>query len=69
MRLLGILLLTVPLFGQENGPARADWSHYGGTQSSWRYGALDQITSKLFHSEKEWTPPRLDSDTSLPRGL
>jgi alcohol dehydrogenase (cytochrome c) len=43
MRLLGILLLITPLLAQENGPARADWAHYGGTQSSWRYSALDQI--------------------------
>ena len=45
MRLLGILLLVTPLLAQESGPARADWAHYGGTQSSWRYSALDQINT------------------------
>lgn len=45
MRLLGILLLTVPLLAQENGSAQADWAHYGGTQFSWRYSSLDQINT------------------------
>jgi alcohol dehydrogenase (cytochrome c) len=30
---------------QDAGPTRADWPHYGGTQFSWRYSALDQINT------------------------
>jgi glucose dehydrogenase len=45
MRLLLFLLLAVPLSAQDNGPTRADWPHYGGTQLSWRYTALDQINA------------------------
>jgi alcohol dehydrogenase (cytochrome c) len=43
MRLLLVLLMAVPVYAQEGGPARTDWPHYGGTQLSWRYSALDQI--------------------------
>jgi alcohol dehydrogenase (cytochrome c) len=28
-----------------DGPAGADWGHYGGTVRSWRYSALDQINT------------------------
>jgi alcohol dehydrogenase (cytochrome c) len=45
MRFLLILLAAVPLFAQDGGPTRADWPHYGGTQLSWRYTALDQINT------------------------
>src|SRR5215470_8523509 len=45
MRILIPLLLTTTLYAQENGPTRADWPHYGGTQLSWRYSALDQINA------------------------
>ena len=45
MRFLLILLMALPLYAQDNGPARADWLHYGGTQLSWRYSALDQINT------------------------
>src|SRR2546422_11409873 len=46
MRSLVVLLfLAMPVYAQEGGPARADWPHYGGTQLSWRYSALDQINT------------------------
>src|ERR1041385_9301965 len=45
MRLLLVLVVAMPLYGQEGGAARADWPHYGGTQLSWRYSALDQINT------------------------
>jgi glucose dehydrogenase len=28
-----------------DGATRADWPHYGGSQFSWRYSALDQINT------------------------
>ena len=47
MRLLSILLASVVPFcsawAQEAGATHNDWPHYGGTQFSWRYSALDQI--------------------------
>ena len=45
MRFLLILFAAVPLYAQDAGPTRADWPHYGGTQLSWRYSALDQINT------------------------
>jgi alcohol dehydrogenase (cytochrome c) len=42
MRTLPILLSIAALCAQD-GATRADWPHYGGTQRSWRYSALDQI--------------------------
>jgi alcohol dehydrogenase (cytochrome c) len=48
MRTLGLLLcvLFVPSAGaQDAAAARADWPHYGGTQYSWRYSALNQINT------------------------
>lgn len=45
MRFLAILLLAFPLYGQDSGATRSDWPHYGGTQLSWRYSALDQINT------------------------
>jgi alcohol dehydrogenase (cytochrome c) len=45
MRFLLILFAAVPLSAQDAGPTRADWPHYGGTQLSWRYSALDQINT------------------------
>ena len=30
---------------QTDGPTLADWPHYGGTQLSWRYSALDQVNT------------------------
>jgi alcohol dehydrogenase (cytochrome c) len=50
MRFLPILL-TTSLFtisgalAQDAGATHADWPHYGGTQFSWRYSALDQINT------------------------
>ena len=46
-----LILSTVSLFtisgamAQDAGPTHADWPHYGGTQFSWRYSALDQINT------------------------
>ena len=44
-----LLLLALPAMYAQNGTAdgatRADWPHYGGTQLSWRYSALDQINT------------------------
>ncbi|MBV8842708.1 MAG: PQQ-dependent dehydrogenase, methanol/ethanol family [Bryobacterales bacterium] len=31
--------------GAADGATRADWPHYGGTQLSWRYTALDQVNT------------------------
>src|ERR1041385_9460668 len=46
MRFLPLLLLIAPAFAQDGaGSARADWPHYGGTQFSWRYSALDQVNT------------------------
>jgi PQQ-dependent dehydrogenase (methanol/ethanol family) len=35
----------LPLAAQDAGVTRADWPHYGGTQFSWRYSALDQVNT------------------------
>ena len=32
-------------YGQTDGATRADWPHYGGSQLSWRFSALDQINA------------------------
>ena len=46
-----LTLFTISLFtisgalAQDAGATRADWPHYGGTQFSWRYSALDQINT------------------------
>ena len=49
MRFLISLLLAGVASAQTGGPApgatTADWPHYGGTQLSWRYSALDQINT------------------------
>src|SRR5712691_12833943 len=47
MRFLLPLLMAMPLYAQESGATRADWPHYGGTQLSWRYSALDQINTTI----------------------
>src|SRR5579863_9809804 len=36
---------TSPALPQDAGATHADWPHYGGTQFSWRYSALDQINT------------------------
>src|SRR3984957_7618987 len=44
MRFLGILLLAgFCAHAQETGATHSDWPHYGGSEFSWRYSALDQI--------------------------
>jgi len=45
MRFLTILLALSVLSAQDAAPTRADWPHYGGTQFSWRYSALDQVNT------------------------
>src|SRR5712691_3795618 len=44
-----LFLLALPAVyaqtGAADGATRADWPHYGGTQFSWRYSALDQINT------------------------
>src|ERR1700691_4419180 len=44
MRSLLILLAIASAFAQD-GATHADWPHYGGTQLSWRYSALNQINA------------------------
>ena len=49
MRILPLCLVAaalVPAPAQEAAATRNDWPHYGGTQFSWRYSALDQINSR-----------------------
>ncbi len=45
MRFLAAFLALLPLAAQDAAPTHADWPHYGGTQFSWRYSALDQINT------------------------
>src|SRR3984957_12332529 len=47
MRFLPLLILfgISSALAQDAGPTHADWPHYGGTQFSWRYSALDQINA------------------------
>ena len=45
MRIALLLLLAAVCRGQDAGATRADWPHYGGTQFSWRYSALDQVNT------------------------
>jgi alcohol dehydrogenase (cytochrome c) len=40
-----LCLLTTAAHAQDAAATRADWPHYGGTQYSWRYSALDQINA------------------------
>jgi alcohol dehydrogenase (cytochrome c) len=41
--------------GPIDGGTRADWPHYGGTQSAWRYSALDQInTTNVMNLSPVW---------------
>ena len=50
MRFLPIVLANLVPFcsalAQEAGATHNDWPHYGGTQFSWRYSALDQINPR-----------------------
>src|ERR1700686_4160118 len=45
MRFLTLLLALSACCAQDAGVTRADWPHYGGTQFSWRYSALDQVNT------------------------
>src|ERR1700678_4848844 len=45
MRFLWLLLAMAACAQDRDGATRADWPHYGGTQFSWRYSALDQINT------------------------
>src|SRR5450755_2943139 len=56
MRFLAFLpLVLLPLSAQDAGVTRADWPHYGGTQFSWRYSALDQVnTSNVKNLVPAW---------------
>jgi alcohol dehydrogenase (cytochrome c) len=46
MRIPALFLLALlPLSAQDAGITHNDWLHYGGTQFSWRYSALDQINT------------------------
>ena len=45
MRLTLILFTVSSALAQDAGATRADWPHYGGTQFSWRYSALDQVNT------------------------
>ena len=42
-----LLLLAVPVAGyaQDTAATHENWPHYGGTQYSWRYSALDQVNT------------------------
>ena len=44
MRFLLVLLAMAGVWAQD-GATHADWPHYGGTQLSWRYSALDQVNA------------------------
>jgi len=50
MRLLLIFLVAAAASAQDAGASRADWPHYGGTQFSWRYSALDQVNTSNIKS-------------------
>src|SRR5271170_2277676 len=45
MRFWVILFTISSALAQEAGATHSDWPHYGGTQFSWRYSALDQINT------------------------
>jgi alcohol dehydrogenase (cytochrome c) len=45
MRLFVVIGLSASALVAQNGATRENWPHYGGTQYSWRYSALDQINA------------------------
>ena len=45
MRFCLILFTLSAALAQDAGATHSDWPHYGGTQFSWRYSALDQINA------------------------
>src|SRR5215475_10375194 len=66
MRLCLILLTISSALAQEAGPTQADWPHYGGTQLSWRYSALDQINTS---NVKSLTPAWIFQTGDYAEGL
>ena len=44
--LLSLLFALSSAPAQDAGATHADWPHYGGTEFSWRYSALDQINKQ-----------------------
>ncbi len=46
MRYLAFLFCLAAAHAQTGAPTRADWSSYGGTQYSWRYSSLNQVTTQ-----------------------
>src|ERR1700682_2559983 len=44
--LASLVVLTSVCSGQDAGSTRADCPHYGGTQFSWRYSALNQVNTE-----------------------
>src|SRR5215471_959934 len=45
-----LVAVAVASRAQEAGATHADWPHYGGTQFSWRYSALDQVNTSNIKS-------------------
>jgi alcohol dehydrogenase (cytochrome c) len=45
MRFLPFLVTVAVAYAQDGAAARTNWPHYGGSQFSWRYSALDQINA------------------------
>jgi alcohol dehydrogenase (cytochrome c) len=45
LRFAVLLTAAAATRAQETGATHADWPHYGGTQFSWRYSALDQVNT------------------------
>ena len=43
MRTGAVLCALAGMLGAQDGSTHADWPHYGGERSAWRYSALDQI--------------------------
>src|SRR5271154_3743841 len=43
--LLALLVAACAQAASPDGATHADWPHYGGTQLSWRYSALDQVNT------------------------
>src|SRR5215831_14317842 len=47
--------LSYSAYAQTDGATRADWPHYGGSQLSWRFSALDQVnTSNVKNLAPAW---------------
>jgi alcohol dehydrogenase (cytochrome c) len=61
------LLLAASMRAQKlDGSTRADWPHYGGTLSAWRYSALDQInTSNVRRLTPAWVFQTGDASDGL----